>query len=195
MNNIKLTGNAASAFLKEAQQRGCYTAQQSGQIEGVWNLISKLLEKTQEDLLKMTIEELLARYPALLHDYGATTDTKPGTIQTYKSRLKAFLDDFNNWNGGDYMKWKEQNAKKSTSRIKKVKAILPPPEPPVSNHQPEIFQIYEIKMGPVLLGTVSVLPGLEKSDFEVFWSKVLAKKAEMEAKLTDAVEMKEASSG
>lgn len=187
-DNAKLPADRAPTFLKEALNKGCYTVQQAGQIEGVWKVVVKRLAAASLDTQKLTIGELQQRGGQLLLDFGAISDTKAGTIQTYTSRLKAFLADFVKWHGGNFMDWKIENAKKANGRGKKVKTSVAQSDGQSAAGHPTggAFKVYEIAMGSVSLGAIHVLPGMNKADFEFFWGKVEAKKKEIMSELTDA---------
>jgi hypothetical protein len=115
-DNETLTAPELDVFYKEAQKRGIYTSAQESLASAWKTLATTVLPSVGVDMQKITVGELKEKLPGLLKAYGAKSDVKASTIQTYEAKGIRLLTDFITYNGAPdakWYEWKQKNEKKS----------------------------------------------------------------------------------
>jgi len=176
MSNATLTVGAVDAFLKKATDLGCYTQQQYYNFKAIYDLMIELLKKADLDPARITVAELKAQAAELLTEHSRNSKATEGTIRTYSARIARLLADFIEHHNGDVAAWKKKIAAvpKRTSKPKSKDKQgdgedgVPPPPPSAPG-----LKTYEVKVGPVVMGSVSVLGGITAEDFVWRWQKII----------------------
>src|SRR4051812_30677937 len=115
-DNEKLAASEVDQFYREAQKRGIYTQAQDS-LASAWKTLSTtVLPAVGVDMSKITVGDLRDKLPELLKNYGAKSDVKASTIQTYEAKGSRLLTDFVNYNNATdskWFEWKQKNEKRS----------------------------------------------------------------------------------
>lgn len=179
MDNRKLTVEKVTPFLAEAEKKGCYTAQQVGNVESIWKQLSmKLMPEAGMDPAKVTVEELQSRLEDLFNKLGATSDTSYSTVKTYQARVKGLLLDFIKWNGADFMAWKEANAKtgrqSGSARVKRPKPPIPVVD--ISALDPALTITHQLRLPGARMAELRIPSVLSAQDIDRLWRQLDALK-------------------
>jgi hypothetical protein len=109
-NNKKLAIVSVVPFADRATELGCYSKTQRYNFGTAWAVLLEHLGAvglTQS----ATIEELEPKIADALKERGRNKNVNAESLRAYQARIKKLLEDFVKWNGGDFMKWKEEIAK------------------------------------------------------------------------------------
>jgi hypothetical protein len=107
MDNKKLALVAVLPFADEATKLGCYSKNQRYNFGTAWGILTKALPQSGLEM-SSTVEELLPQVDSVLEGHGRTSSAKAASVRAYQARIKQLLADFIKWNGGDFMKWKQE---------------------------------------------------------------------------------------
>lgn len=113
-HNKKLALVSVIPFADKATELGCYTKTQRYNLGTAWAV---LLENLAAVGLSMssTIEQLEPKIAAVLEERGRHKKVNAKSLRAYQARINKLLQDFTKWNGGDFMKWKQEIEKSSSN--------------------------------------------------------------------------------
>jgi hypothetical protein len=112
--NKKLALVCVVPFADKATELGCYSKNQRYNFGTAWGILTKALPHSGLEM-SSTIEELLPKVESVLEQHGRTSSAKAASVRAYQARIKQLLADFIKWNGGDFMKWKQEIDKPSAN--------------------------------------------------------------------------------
>lgn len=101
-------------FADKATELGCYTKTQRYNLGTAWAVLLENLGAVGLSL-SSTIEQLEPKIAAALEERGRHKKVNAKSLRAYQARINKLLQDFTKWNGGDFMKWKQEIEKSSSN--------------------------------------------------------------------------------
>jgi hypothetical protein len=133
MNNSELPISKVRGFAEIAEQRGCYSDVQRGNLDTAWSIFLKNFSESGGEPEKISVAVIRPSVEAVFRKYGSENRVSPVTVKTYQTRVNRLLDDFVNHLGGDFMAWKESlnrshpvRQRRKVSLVKVADSTLPP---------------------------------------------------------------------
>lgn len=117
--NKHLPISKVRGFLGLAENRGCYSKSQRGNLETAWTIFLKNLSPNLGSPESTTVEAITSYVESVFRLYGSENRVSPTTVRAYQTRVRRLLDDFVEHNGGDFMAWKESMGRNSGLSVSK----------------------------------------------------------------------------
>jgi hypothetical protein len=114
-DNMQLPISKVRGFLGLAENRGCYSRSQRGNLETAWTIFLKNLSPELGPPESISIETITVFVDGVFRRYGSENKVSPTTVRAYQTRVKHLLDDFVAHNGGDFMAWKESLSRNANA--------------------------------------------------------------------------------
>lgn len=184
-SNKKAAISKVPAFIEEAVRLGCYSKNQSYNIETAWTVLKKVLG--QEGLsLDSAVEEVQPKIESLLDHHGRQSSASAESIRAYKSRLKKLLADFVAHNGGDFMAWKkelEKSPKNGDTKPRKSRQVSRRRSTPSGSEGTVDTITHRLIVGDGKEGEISIPSDLSKEQIERIWAQLAAIKTLVKAQI------------
>lgn len=170
-------------FIELAKKRGVYSSTQATNLKFALGLARGQLG--EEAGATTTVGQLKDQADALLDKYGGENRATSGTIRTYKSRAVKVLQDYIQWNNGDFMKWKDSVAKKPARRQRKRSTIVDPNDArdegrPLDGGLPDMAR-HDLKVPGGRTAQLWVPEPFSSRDLSAIWRQLDALKTYLEA--------------
>jgi len=187
-NNSQLPISKVRSFAEQAEQRGCYTKSQRGNLETAWTIFLKSLSDQEHSGESDTVEHILPLVETVFREYGSENPVSLATVRAYQTRVKRLLGDFVDHNGGDFMTWKESLNRanvataKSRSRHKRPIQVEPEEQKPDSLLTAKIVS-HRLVLSRNREGTLLLPADLSETDVEPVWQQLEALKTLIKAQI------------
>jgi hypothetical protein len=114
-NNLHQPISKVRTFAELAENRGCYSKSQRGNLETAWTIFLKNFSAHAQSPETATIEFITPLIDSEFRAYGSENKVSPTTVRAYQTRVKRLIADFVEHNGGDFMAWKESLSRTASS--------------------------------------------------------------------------------
>lgn len=193
-DNEQLPAKAIEPFIQHALSVGAYQTAQAANHSAALKLVLEHARKTNAKVYDLPAGALLKQVDSILDDYGGQTNVSAQSIITYKWRAKKAVTDFIERNGGDFMAWKTELARKGKSAATKAnkkpkakqleKETTPPPADPAPakplDAQPG-EQSQRLKLPGGKVGRLILPDPITKKEIDAAWKLLDAYKIWLEA--------------
>ncbi len=186
-NNEQLPISKVRTFAETAENRGCYSKSQRGNLETAWTIFLKNVSNVVQSPESATIERIRPLVEPVFRTYGSENRVSPTTVRAYQTRVKRLLDDFVEHNGGDFMAWKESLSRAAGSlatKSRKRRRVQPEQEEtqPLPS-SPSNTVSHRLVLSQGREGTLLLPSKFTDEDIEPVWQQLEALKTLIKAQI------------
>jgi hypothetical protein len=173
-NNEQQPISKVRSFAETAENRGCYSKSQRGNLETAWTIFLKNVSAVVPQPELATIERIRPLLDSVFRTYGSENKVSPTTVRAYQTRVKRLLDDFVEHNGGDFMAWKENLSRAAGSLAMRKRRRAQPDieEAPLSSAPQPNAVSHRLVLSQNREGALTLPSQLSEDDIDPVWEQL-----------------------
>lgn len=173
MDTKKLPISNVLPFADRAAELGCYSKTRRYNLGTAWAVLTEGLGTVGLNV-SSTVEQLQPKIADILSERGRKSKVSANSLRAYQSRIKKLLDDFAKWNGGDFMKWKEEIDKPPGNDDPKSPKRRKSPRQPNNSGDDMDSITHRLIAGEGKEGRIVLPTDLTEQEIESIWAQLTA---------------------